>query len=102
MNVLLGLEVGVDEGLGIDAHVLKEARNTSKRLVKVLPLSKGLRNGLENLFILLRLRLVNLLDGLNVLLDVDDGVFPGLESLGEEPGSLPKRIQSVLVIHDQY
>ena len=43
---------------------------------------------LENLLILLRLRLVNLLDSLNVLLDVDDGVFPCLESLGEEAGSL--------------
>lgn len=48
---------------------------------------------LENLLILLRLRLVDLLDSLNILLNVDDGMFPCLESLGEETGRLAKAHQ---------
>ena len=53
---------------------------------------------LENLLILFRLRLVELLDSLNILLNVDDGMFPCLKSLGKETGSLVEVIVSVLGI----
>lgn len=42
----------------------------------------------EGLLVLLGLRLVYLLDGLDVLLEVRDGVLPGLQALGEEAGGL--------------
>jgi hypothetical protein len=43
---------------------------------------------LQHPLILLRLRPVNLLDGLHVLLEVADGMLPGLQPLGEQAGSL--------------
>ena len=55
--------------------------------------TKGRRGGtdLQHLLILLRLRLVNLLDSAHVLLEVDDGMFPRLQPLGEEAGSLSRK-----------
>jgi len=75
----------------------------------VLPLPKGLRDGLpdtlaqanatrapkfngetylQNLLILLRLSLVDLLNSFDILLDVDNGMLVCLKSFGEKAGSL--------------
>lgn len=48
------------------------------------------RTHLESLLVLLSLRLVYLLHGLDVLLEVRDGMLPGLQALGEEAGGLFK------------
>ena len=109
LDGLLGFGVGVDEGLGesalcaawhwprllakltylrVDAHVLKVPGHASKALVEVSALPKWLRDGLQDLLVLLCVRLVDLFGRLDVILQVGYGVFPGLESLGQQTGRL--------------
>ena len=43
---------------------------------------------LQHLLVILRLAPMDLLDGLEVLFEVDNGMLPGLQSLGEEASGL--------------
>lgn len=84
-----GLKVaGFRAYLCVDAHILEEASHTSEALVEVGPFLEGAGDGLENLLVLFGVSFVDFLGGRDVLLQVDDSVFPCLESLGEEAGGL--------------
>lgn len=90
LEALLRLEVGVDHGLRVGAHVLEEARQAAQALVKVVALLERVGDGLEHLFVLLGVLAVQLLHGAHVVLEVADGVLPSLEALGEETGGLSR------------
>lgn len=87
-DALLRLGIRVDQGLGIGAHVLEEAGHAPQRLIEVLSLPKGFGNGLQHLLVLLGVAMVYLLDGTYIVFQVDDGVFPGLQTLGEKASGL--------------
>lgn len=74
--------------LGIASHVFEEAGDTSERLVKVVALSEGLGNRLEDLFVLFGMCLVDLLRRSDVFFQVDHRMLPGLQSLGKQARSL--------------
>ena len=108
LNALLGLGIGVDEGLGIRAHVLEKSGNATEALIKVIALfqrlgyslpfesatvksARGmtwLASYLQNLLILFGLILVDPLHCSHVLLHVADRMFPRLQPFGEEAGGL--------------
>jgi hypothetical protein len=46
LYALFGLDVGVDEGLGVGSHILEEASNTAQALVEVVTLLEGVVDGL--------------------------------------------------------
>ena len=50
--------------------------------------SEGLRDRLKNLLILLGVDLVGLLSGRDILFQIAHGMFPGLQSFGEQAGGL--------------
>lgn len=88
LEALFGLDVGVDHGLGVGAHVFKEAGNAAEALVKVVTLAERVGDCLEDLFVFLGVLAVQLLDGTHVLLEIADGVLPCLEALGKKASGL--------------
>lgn len=102
---LFGLDVGVDEALGVDADVLEEAGDAAEGLVEVVTLLEGLRDGLagllgevvvsgergmaylESALVLLCVLAVDLLNGSHVLLEVATSVLPCLQTLSEQAGA---------------
>jgi hypothetical protein len=49
LDGLFGLDVGVDNSLGVNANVFEEAGDTAKGLVEVVALLERLRDGLEEI-----------------------------------------------------
>jgi hypothetical protein len=109
LDALLGLDVGVDKGLGVGAHVLEEASNAAEALVEVVTFLEGVVDGLlgtvsscarrklmlspgssylERLLVLLGVVAVDSLHSLHIFLDVTNSMLPCLESLGEQTGGL--------------
>lgn len=80
--------------LRVHAHVLKVTGHASKALVEVSALPKWLRDGLQDLLVLLRMRLVDFFGRLDVVLQIRHSVFPGLESLCQQTGRLRPMRQS--------
>jgi len=74
----------VRDALCVRPDVFKKPSNTAKGLVKVMALLQRVFYGLQHTFILLAMRVVRLLRSTNVILEVGDGMLPGLQSLSEE------------------
>ena len=92
--------------MSICPHILKQPCNSAQALVEMVSFFQRMRNGLrhrfqkrpprhtrsatclENLFILFRVCLLHLFRGSDVLFEVSTGMFPGLETLHQQPSGL--------------
>ena len=74
--------------LGVDTHVLKETGDATKALIEMRSFLQWARNGLENLFVLLGVCLVDLLSGRNIFLKISYSVLPCLQTLGQKSSRL--------------
>lgn len=88
VSARLTRELKVAAYLGVDTHVLKEAGDATEALIEMRTLLQWARNGLEDLFVLLGVCLVDLLSGRDILLEIAYSVLPRLQTLGQKSSSL--------------
>jgi hypothetical protein len=103
--------------LGVGADVLEHACNSTKRLIKVMTLLKGILDGLvhvsmsspgmrtvsylQHALVLFAMCMVRLLCRADIVFEVGNSMFKGLKSLREELRNLKTGQHPVLLIPDQ-
>lgn len=72
----------------VRSDIVEHACYTSKALVKVMPLLKGVRDCLQDLLVLLCVCVLHLFGRSNVVFEISASVLPCLQTLSEELGDL--------------